>query len=137
MNKEVQQKYIELQLLNQQIKKVQEQFLLFQQQLGELTSLETSLVEMRDIKKDVDMFSSLGSGIFVNSKIVDNENVLVNVGAGIIVKKSVSEAVNLVKSQIETISKSLESIKEQFVQASSYSQQLTEELNALAQKETN
>lgn len=135
MNKEVQQKYIELQLLNQQIKKVQEQFLLFQQQLAELTSLEASLVEMKDIKKNVDMFSSLGSGIFVNSKIIDNENVLVNVGSGIIVQKSVSEAVNLVKSQIETINKSLESIKEQLVQASSYSQQLTEELNKLAQKE--
>ena len=135
MKQEIQQKYIELQILNQQIKKIQEQFMLLQQQLAELTSLELSLAEMKDVKKDSEVFSSLGSGIFVNSKLSATENVLVNVGAGVLVTKTVDEAVNLVKTQINNINQSQETIKEELTKAVMYSEQLTQELNELASKE--
>ena len=135
MKQEIQQKYIELQILNQQIKKIQEQFMLLQQQLAELTSLELSLAEMKDVKKDSEVFSSLGSGIFVNSKLSATENVLVNVGAGVLVTKTIDEAVNLVKTQINNINQSQETIKEELTKAVMYSEQLTQELNELASKE--
>ncbi|MEK6936747.1 MAG: prefoldin subunit alpha [Nanoarchaeota archaeon] len=135
MKQEIQQKYIELQILNQQIKKVQEQFMLLQQQLAELTSLETSLIEMNDIKKDSEIFSSIGSGIFVNSKLADPGNVMVNVGAGILVTKTVEEAIKLVKVQVENVNKSQEAVKEELTKAATYSEQLTQELNELVEKD--
>lgn len=135
MNQEIQQKYIELQILNQQIKKVQEQFMLFQQQLAELINLETSLLDMKDTKKDSEIFSSLGSGIFINSKLSDHENVLVNVGAGVLVTKTVDDAIKLVKTQIENVTQAQESVKEELTKAAMYSEQLTQELNELASQE--
>ncbi len=135
MKQEIQQKYIELQILNQQIKKVQEQFMFLQQQLAELINLETSLLDMKDTKKDSEIFSSLGSGIFVNSRLADPGNVLVNVGAGVLVTKTVDEAIKLIKVQIENVNKSQEAVKEELTKAAMYSEQLTEELNELASKE--
>ena len=135
MKQEIQQKYIELQFLNQQIKKVQEQFMFFQQQLAELINLETSLLDMKNIKEDSELFSSLGSGIFVNSKLVDPKNVLVNVGASVLVTKTVEEAIKLIKTQIENVNKSQETIKEELTKAATFSGQLTQELNELASQE--
>ncbi len=135
MKEEIQQKYIELQILNQQIKKVQEQFMILQHQLGELTTLETSMIEMRDIKKDSEVFSSLGSGIFINSKLADPGNVIVNVGAGVLVTKTLDEAMHLVKTQITNINQSQEAVKEELTKAAMYSEQLTVELNELSSQE--
>ena len=137
MKEQIQQKYMELQVLNQQIKKVHEQFMFLQQQLAELTNLETSLVEMKDIKKDSEVFSSLGSGIFVNSKLTDPENVIVNVGAGVLVKKTLDEAIKLVKTQIGNANTSQAAVKEELTKAATYSEQLSKELNELASKEQN
>ena len=135
MKQEIQQKYIELQILNQQIKKIQEQFMILQQQLAELINLETALLETKDVKKDSEVFSSLGSGIFVNSKLTDPENVIVNVGAGVLVKKTLDEALHLVKTQITNINQSQEAVKEELTKAVTYSEQLSQELNELASKE--
>ena len=135
MKQEIQQKYIELQILNQQIKKIQEQFLFLQQQLGELTSLENSLAEMKSIKKDSEMFSSLGSGIFVNSKLSNPEQVIVNVGAGLLVTKTVEEALKLVKTKIENVNTSAETIREELSKAASYSEKLSEDLNEMVAKD--
>lgn len=134
MQKEVQKKYVELQLLNQQIKSAQEQFILLQQQLNELMNLEVSIIELKDIKKNSEFFSSIGSGILVSSKLTDNEHVLVNVGAGILIEKNINEAVDLIKSQIKNVNVSLESIREQLNNAVMYSEKLTNEVNEMSLK---
>ena len=135
MKKEVQKKYVELQMLNQQIKQVHEQFIFLQQQLNELSNLEVSVSELKDIKKDSDMFSSVGSGIFVNSKLNNNQSVIVNIGAGILVEKSLKDALDLIRSQITSVNSSLGTIKEQLNNAVIYSEKLTNELNEVASKE--
>ena len=135
MNQEIQNKYVELQLLNQQIKQIQEQFLILQQQLTELINIETSLTELKDVKKNNEMFSPIGSGIFVSSTIKDNDLVIVNVGAGVLIEKTVDEAKKLVQSQMENINKSIEIAKEQFAKASTFSEELTAEIQAMMQNE--
>ena len=135
MQKDLQQKYVELQMLNQQIKQVHEQFMFLQQQLSELTNLEININEMNDIKKDSEIFSSLGPGIFVTSKLTNSASVLVNVGSGILVEKSLQEAIGLIKFQAKNVTESLEAIKEQLNTSISYSQKLENEMNVLAQKE--
>ena len=65
MNQELQKKYVELQILNEQIKKIHEQFIFLQQQLNELSNLELTVTDMNDIKKDSEIFSSIGSAILI------------------------------------------------------------------------
>ena len=135
MQKDLQQKYVELQMLNQQIKQVHEQFMFLQQQLNELTNLELSVNNMKDSKKDAEMFSSLGPGIFLSSKLSNSTSVIVNIGAGILVEKSLPDALALIKSQTKNVQESLEAIKEQLNTAVNYSQKLESEMNELAKKE--
>src|SRR3989344_3559872 len=129
MKEEIQKKYLELQILNMQIKNVQEQFISLQQQLNELNNLEVSLTELKDVKNNKEIFSVLGSGVFVKSKLIDNENVLVNVGDGVLVKKKLNEALDLVKLQANNISGSIVIIKEELNKAILFNESLTNEIN--------
>ena len=135
MNQELQKKYVELQLLNEQIKKIHEQFIFLQQQLNELSNLELTVTDMKEVKKDSEIFSPLGSGIFVNSKLTNTATVLVNIGAGILVEKNLQEAVNLINFQAKNVHESIESIKTELTKAVNYSQNLESEINEMAQKE--
>ena len=135
MKEEIQKKYLELQILNKQIKNVQEQFISLQQQLNELNNLEESLTELKDVKNNKEIFSVLGSGVFVKSKLIDNENVLVNVGDGVLVKKKLNEALDLVKLQANNISGSIVIIKEELNKAILFNESLTNEINEMVKKE--
>ena len=106
-----------------------------QQHLSELSSLEYSLAEMKTVKKDSEIFSSLGSGIFVNSKLSSQDKVIVNVGAGLLVTKTVEEALKLVKTQMENVNNSAENIKEELSKAVAYSEKLSEDLNEMVAKD--
>jgi len=135
MKEEIQKKYIELQLLNQQIKQIQEQYMLMQRQINELAALENNLMELKNTSRESEMFSSLGSGVYVANKLADNGKVLVNVGNGVLVEKELSEAVILVKNQIGELGKAVENIREQLVKASMHNDELTNEVNEMVQKE--
>jgi prefoldin alpha subunit len=94
-----QEKYAELYNLDLNIRQVQQQLNAVNQQLLEVEAIIQSLESLKDIDKDADAFCMLTPGIFVKSKITDNEKVLLNVGGKAVVEKSVDEAKELLLSQ--------------------------------------
>jgi len=97
MNENSQEKYIELQLLSQQIQKLQEQIQILEQQLLELGNVDEGLDEISKSEKDGDILTPLGAGIFLKTKLVDEKNIILNVGSDICVTKKISDAKQLVK----------------------------------------
>jgi prefoldin alpha subunit len=97
------EKKIELQVLVQYVTQLQQQTSNLNAQINELQELEAALTEINLATKKNPMFASLGSGIFLESELKDNNEVLVNVGQNIIVKKSVPEAKKLIKDQVEQL----------------------------------
>ncbi|MBI4153792.1 prefoldin subunit alpha, partial [Candidatus Woesearchaeota archaeon] len=98
---EVQQRYMELQLLNSQLKQVQQQLEMLTQQVSELNRIDEALEELAKTKKETEVLSQLGSGVFVKSVLMDEKNVLLNVGANIVVEKPIKDAKGIVERQIE------------------------------------
>src|SRR3989338_2449099 len=88
--KEMQEKYIELQLLDQQIKQMQKQIQLVEQQVMELSSVKQSLDEIKNIEKGTEVLAPLSSGIFAKAEIKDIDKLLVNVGADVVIEKDLS-----------------------------------------------
>ena len=89
---QMQEKYLEFQLLERQMKQVQGHLEQIEQQLAEMVFLQQSLVEMKGIPAGKELFVPIGSGIFVNAALKNNQEVLVNVGSGVVVKKSFDAA---------------------------------------------
>ncbi len=108
---EIQQSALELQIIEQQIKQMEEQFNQIEMKKAEMDKLDLSLHDLKKSKNN-EAFSDIGLGIYGKTKIIDDSNLLVNVGAGIYTTKKVEEVQKILKKQ----SKELEKIAREIVQ---------------------
>lgn len=125
---QIQQKYIELQLLNQQIQQIQEQMTSLETQILEMQNLTKSLDEVKKIKKGSEIFVPLGAGIFVKANLQDSKEVLMNVGADVSVKKTIPDSKEVVKTQIEQMKNLMEQLEGALQKAAIQSQALQQEI---------
>lgn len=103
--KKAQEKYTELKTLEQHISQLQSQLEMVTNQLIELTMTNNSIGEFSKINSGKEVFVPLSSGIFAKAAIKDTSELLVNVGANIVVKKDIASAKKLVQEQAEEIKK--------------------------------
>lgn len=114
---DLQEKYIEMQLLKQQINALVEQKQQLDERLFELKTTIDALNKMDTIKKGEEIWSQIGSGTFVKSDIKDTENVLVAVGAGVVISEKRPKAITI----LEHRAKELETLTNEIVtQANDY-----------------
>lgn len=104
-DKKFQEKYVEFQILSGQLKQLQQQFLNVDQQILELTSLQTSLNKISEDNGNGDALIPLGAGIFLEGTIKNVKDAIITVGANVAVKKSVGETKSLVDKQVEEMKK--------------------------------
>lgn len=126
--KELQTKYIELQLLDQQIRQIQQQLTAIDTQVLELERLEQSLKEVNNTKEGTEILVPLGSGTFVKADIKNNKEVLMNVGANTIVNKKIEDALDLINKQTEELKKIISQIELNLSQVTIRAQILQSEL---------
>ena len=103
--KNVQELYMEFQMLEQQIKQLQKQLEALTGQLIELSVTSNSLDDFNKIKSEKEVFVPLSSGIFAKASIKDTSGLLVNVGANVVVRKDVSSTKKLIQTQIDELKK--------------------------------
>ena len=101
--KKLQEKYVELQLLSMQIKQFEEQLSIIDQKSAELENLRVALHKLHDIKPGAKSLVPLGQGVFTSGTIDKTDEVLLNVGAGIIVSKTTHEAEESITKQLEQL----------------------------------
>src|SRR3989338_5850157 len=103
--KQAQEMYMEYQMLDQHIKKMQAHLEAITNQLMEAASTNSAIDELEKIKNGMEIFVPISSGIFVKAAIKDTSDLLVNVGAGAVVQKGRASAKKLVQAQIEEMKK--------------------------------
>jgi len=103
--KEMKKKYMEYQMLDQQIKQLQEQMQLVEQQSVEVMAAVQSIEEFSNLKDGSEMLVPLNNGIFAKARLVKEDKLRVNVGAGVVVDKSITETKKLIEKQSEEMEK--------------------------------
>ena len=98
--RDVQRKYIQLQLFKQQLTTLIEQKNIINERISELTISIDALKKLGNVKKDQRIMTTLGSSVFVSANIQDSDNVLVNIGAGVMALKGRHDAIILLKQTI-------------------------------------
>ncbi len=105
MDKErAEQHYEALQLINEQIKALENEVKVLERRSLEMLRLKHSLKDVCNAK-GAKTFSSLGLGVYAESELRDTENFLVNVGAGVMLKKSSKETDELIDERLKEIEK--------------------------------
>jgi len=108
-----------LQELNQRIDYIS-------QQLVEMEEFEKNLKFLKN-SKGKGMFSSVGRGVYTKSDSTSNE-LFVNVGAGVVVKKTPEETAEIVKTQIKSFYEAKNSL---MAQLEAYNGMMRETVSAL------
>ena len=133
--KKTQELYMEFQVLDKHIKQLQNQLEAVTHQLLELHATSNSLDEFKKINTGKEIFVPFSSGIFAKANIKDTSELLVNVGAGIVVKKDIISAKKLIQNQIEEIQKIQKQMINELEKLTSHAAQLERQLQSLVSQE--
>jgi len=125
---EKQQKYLEYQIISQQIEQMQQQFTQIQHQMMELVKVNDTLEELKKSDDQREILIPLGAGIFVNGNVSNPKNLITNIGMQTAVNKSVDEVNKLVKEQIQQLNEYTQQIKDEISKLALHQQNIVQYL---------
>ena len=131
MNEDLQKKYMEFQMLQQQMQQVGQQIQALDSQASEMDLVQQALDEFGSAKTESDAFVTLTPGLFVKAKITNTEKVLLNVGSGAVVEKNIPDAKKVIAEQGTELRKLKVELTEQLEKLSEHGAKLQEELQSL------
>ena len=126
--KNIQEKYLEFQLLNKKLNELHQQLNLVERQLMDLKLTEENLSNLNKVELGTEIFSSIAPGIFVKSELKDNKEILMNIGASIIVKKTIPDAKKTISEKAEEITGIIKQLSKQIEATNSEMHKIQEEL---------
>jgi prefoldin alpha subunit len=106
----VQEKVLIYQILKQQLENVQSQSLLLENAFMELENSKQALSDL-NVSKESDVLIPLGSGCYAHGNMANSGSVLMNVGAGVVVGKPISLALEKLEEKRKEIEKHFEELQ--------------------------
>jgi prefoldin alpha subunit len=129
--KQMQQKYMEMQMLEQQMQHVQKQLQLLEQQNMELVATREAIDEIASAPAGKEILVPISSGIFIKGQLKENKELTVNVGANVAVNKSVDDTKALIEEQIHEVENFRNELSMNMQKLASKAQELENELSNL------
>ena len=94
---------MQLSMIQEEARKLEEQLNIINQQVKEFDLLKESLTNIEKVKSEK-VLTSLGKGVFVESKI-ESKELLVNIGNNVVLKRSTKETKDIIDKQIGELEK--------------------------------
>lgn len=100
---ELQSKYYEFQLINEQIKQLQQQQEALDEQTSELKLTLEALTDLGKTREKETILVPIGQGIFAKAELKDSKNLIVNVGSNIMVGKDTEGAKKMLDERLQAV----------------------------------
>lgn len=130
MKEDFQKKVVQFQILESNLKALQEKADELSQRIEEAQSTKTAIEELKQIKPS-NALIPLGSGNFVSGKIENTEEVLIGIGSGIAIKKKREDAIIVLDNTLKELEKNLDDVRSQIMSIALQLEKLQEELEKL------
>ena len=92
----------------QQLESIDMQLQYLQSTLADYQRAKITVGELHSVDENSEILIPIGAGTFVNGSLKNKSNVLIGVGAGIVIEKKVDEAVIKLEERIKRIQENLE-----------------------------
>ena len=102
--KKMQEKYLEFQMVQQQIEQLSKYMEELDAKLQEFTLTKNNIESMDKIPQNTESLVSLAPGIFAQAELKENKKFVINVGANILVEKTIPQISEMLDKQIKEIS---------------------------------
>ena len=96
-------KYMQLQLLQQQVEQITEYVEQLRVQDRELDISLEALTELQKTTVNTEILAPIANGIFFKAELKDNQKLTINVGSEVAVEKTIPEVIRLLEEQKEKI----------------------------------
>lgn len=125
--------YIQLQILEQNIKQLQQQITYLNAQIIDMLSTKQGIEDLKSVEAGTDILVQINSGVYAKAKLSDNKTLIVNVGSNTSVEKDISETKKLIEKQIDEMKKLHEQSIQELQQLTSHSARIENELKSLTE----
>ncbi len=129
------QKYAELRVAAGQIKQLQQQLEAIEEKKQELAGAISSIEELKKSGQGVKMLAPVTDGIFAKATFDGGNELIVNVGSDICVKKTADEAVQLLQAKVHELTGFQESVLEELNMLTDHANMLETELGQMLGEE--
>ncbi|MBI2144203.1 prefoldin subunit alpha [Candidatus Woesearchaeota archaeon] len=128
-------KYAEFRLAAAQIKQLQEQLQALEEKRGELGTAAGTLDELKGTEKKARMLVPVSDGMFASATLDSNEELIVNVGSDVCVKKTVEEAKDLLNAKLKELTSYQEELLGELQRLTENADKLEKELGDMLKEE--
>ncbi len=129
------EKYAELRMAAAEIKQLQQQLEAVEEKKQELEAASASLGELKKTKEKTRMLAPITEGIFIKASVESSNELLVNVGSNICVKKTIDETRQMLEAKAREISSYQESLLDELTKVTEQADSLEAELGKMLQEE--
>jgi prefoldin alpha subunit len=112
MKDDVQKKIVQFQILEANLKALQEREELINERLAEIENTKAAIEELKKTKPGKTLIP-IGSGNFISGKIDDTEELIIGVGSGVAIKKKREDAAEILDSKFKEFEKDLNELRNQ------------------------
>jgi prefoldin alpha subunit len=112
MKEDIQKKIIQFQIMEANLKALQEREEVLSERLAEIENTKAAIEELKKIKPNKALIP-IGSGNFVSGRIEDSEEVIVGIGGGVALKKKREDAIAILDSKFKEFEKNLSELRNQ------------------------
>ncbi len=110
------QKLFDLQLTDKQLGQLKDHLERLDKQLTEVVGMRKALEEFKELDGQEELKVPITSGIFASATLTSSKTVGVNVGNGVVVDKTIDQAIGMISSQLSQMAQYREQVLEQFNQ---------------------
>lgn len=102
-NDKLKEKYLQFQLVQQQIEHLSQQVEILDHQQATVKVSLRAISTLATSPVGKELLAPIADGIFLKGELRDNQELIVNVGAGVAVEKSIPDVITLLKEQQKAI----------------------------------
>lgn len=107
---------IEMRLLEQTAETLQQRISMMNAAITDLTYASMTLEGIEQEKENAELLVPIGGSSYVKAKLAASDKVVVGIGAGVSIEKTVAEAKAVFKERLEELQKTMSSAQQQFAQ---------------------
>lgn len=122
----------ELQMMQGSAETMQQRLGVLQNAAADLSVAKTSIGSLKEVEEGDPILVPTGGGTFVNARLGDLSNILVNIGADVSIEMGLDEADQDLSSRLEEVEKASQSVQEQLQQILSQMEIHRDALNRLS-----
>jgi len=123
-----------LEMYKEQIESLANQSQIIQAMVEEYNRTKITLDRISNVEDGTEVLLSVGGGAFVNANIKDTKKVVYNIGADIMLEKTIEEAVKSIDERIDLLYNNLQKVVETTQKLEEAATQISEKVQEMMKK---